>query len=701
MSYPDRTDPNCGVALEPTEDVRSSPATEATFGEVAAARMGRRGFLKGAMGTTAYAALAIAPASLLAACGDDETDKVASDPAANAAQDIKASTYQPGSLARFPEISHGVSKDHVVAPGYEADILIRWGDPVTADAPAFVPGKADPDAQEKQFGYNNDFLGFVPLNEAGTRGLLCVNHEFTSRSVMFPYDLRFNSPKELAETEMAAHGGTIIEIAQQSDGRWVTVQDSTYNRRITARSTAMDISGPAAGHPRMQTSADPAGTRVIGTLNNCAGGITPYNSYLMAEENFHFYFRGKLDDSDRLWRTAGDLEAACAAGDATHPEARNYCRYGVAMGGGYDWGRHVDRFDINKEPNEANRFGWVVEVDPLDPTSTPVKRTALGRFKHEGAESITNRDGRLVIYMGDDQRFDYLYRFVTDGTVNETDRAANFGLLDTGVLSVAKFSEDGTVTWMPLVHGTGPLTAENGFDSQADVMIETRRAADLLGATPMDRPEDVEPNPKTGKVYVALTNNSKRGPAQRDAVHDRAPNYWGLIVEMTPPDGDHAADSFSWDILVKGGDPSVPVTGAQFAEGTSANGWFACPDNLAVDPSGRLWVTTDQGGGWAQISGSADGVWCVGTEGEDRGISAMFYRVPAGAEMCGPCFTPTGDTLFVAVQHPGTDGALAFDEHARASDFEDPMTRWPDFNEATPPRPSVVAIRKEGGGPIG
>ena len=184
-------------------------------------------------------------------------------------------------------------------------------------------------------------------------------------------------------------------------------------------------------------------------------------------------------------------------------------------------------------------------------------------------------------------------------------------------------------------------------------------------------------------------------------MHDRAPNYWGLIVEMTPPDGDHAADSFSWDILVKGGDPSVPVTGAQFAEGTSANGWFACPDNLAVDPSGRLWVTTDQGGGWAQISGSADGVWCVGTEGEDRGMSAMFYRVPAGAEMCGPCFTPTGDTLFVAVQHPGTDGALAFDEHARASDFEDPMTRWPDFDDAIPPRPSVVALRKEGGGPIG
>lgn len=692
MPVSDPTDINCGVALEPTEDQRSSPANVATFGEVAAARMGRRAFLKGALGTTTYTALAVSPAALLAACGEEE----AATPAAPSAP-----TAAPGSLAQFTEVSHGVSTDHVVSPGYSADILIRWGDPVLADAPAFVPGAADADAQEKQFGYNNDYVGFVPLNDDGTRGVLCINHEFTSRNIMFPYDLRFNSPRELADTEMAAHGGSVIEIEQTTEGNWAVVTGSPLNRRITTRSTAMDISGPAAGHPRMQTSADPTGTRVIGTVNNCAGGITPYGSFLMAEENFHFYFLGKLDDSERRWRTAGDLEAACASGEATHPEARNYCRYGVAMGGGYDWGRHFDRFDINKEPNEANRFGWVVEVDPLDPTSTPVKRTALGRFKHEGAESITNKDGRLVIYMGDDQRFDYLYRFITDGTVNSEDRASNFGLLDSGVLSVAKFSDDGSLTWMPLVHGQGPLNAANGFDSQADVMIETRRAADLLGATPMDRPEDVEPNPVTGKVYVALTNNSRRGPSQMDAVHDRAPNYWGLIVEMTPPDGDHSADTFTWNILVKGGDPSVPVTGAQFSEATTSNGWFACPDNLAVDPTGRLWVTTDQGGGWPQISGTADGVWSVGTQGEDRATSAMFYRVPVGAEMCGPCFTPDGETLFVAVQHPGTDGALAFGEHARPSDFEDPMTRWPDFQPDMPPRPSIVMIRKDDGGRIG
>ncbi len=692
MSGRFNTDVNCGVMLEDDENVRSSPVGVPTFGEVAAARMGRRGFLKGAMGTTAYAALAIAPASLLAACGQDAGDETtaAVEPARS-----------PGSLPSFTEISHGVSTDHVVAPGYQADILIRWGDPVVADAPAFVPGSTDADAQEKQFGYNNDYVGFIPLNDDGSRGVLCVNHEFTSRDVMFPYDLRFNSPAELAEMEMAAHGGSIVEIARDADGIWTVVSDSNLNRRISTRSTVMNISGPAAGHVRMQTNADPTGTSVIGTVNNCAGGITPYGSYLMAEENFHFYFRGKLHDTDRQWETDSELAALCMAGEATHPEARNFCRYGVAMGRGYDWGRHFERFDINKEPNEANRFGWVVEVDPLDPASTPVKRTALGRFKHEGAESIINKDGRLVIYMGDDQRFDYLYRFVSKNTVNTDDRAANFGLLDEGTLSVARFSDDGSLTWMPLIHGQGPLTAENGFDSQADVMIETRRAADLLEATPLDRPEDVEPNPKTNKVYVALTNNSRRTPGQTDAMQDRGPNFWGLIVELSPPDDDHAADTFRWDILVKAGDPSVPQIGAKFSPSTSANGWFACPDNLAIDPSGRLWVTTDQGSGWSQTSGTADGVWALGTHGDQRGTSAMFYRVPAGAEMCGPCFTPDGETLFVAVQHPGTDGALAFEPHGRASTFEDPMTRWPDFDDATPPRPSVVAIRRQGGGPIG
>jgi secreted PhoX family phosphatase len=460
------------------------------------------------------------------------------------------------------------------------------------------------------------------------------------------------------------------------------VPNSRYARRITALDTPMQLSGPAAGHERLKTGADPTGTRVVGTVNNCAGGITPWGTYLMAEENFHYYF-------------LGDVEG--------HPEQANYTRYGIP-GNRFPWGRFHRRFDINAEPNEANRFGWIVEVDPLDPDSTPIKRTALGRFKHEGAETIVNDDGRLVLYSGDDQRFEFLYKFVTSGKVDPDNREANKDLLDDGTLYVARFAEDGALTWLPLVHGKGPLTAENGFASQADVLIETRRAATLLGATPMDRPEDVEPSPVTGKVYVMLTNNSKRGNEDQpgtDAANPRAKNLWGHILEITAADGDHAAETAHWEIIVRAGNPSDSAVAARWNPATSENGWFACPDNCAVDPAGRLWVSTDQGKNWKTASGSADGVWALETEGARRGTGKMFFRVPVGAEMCGPRFTPDGKTLFVAVQHPATDGTIDYPGFERASTFEDPATRWPDFQPEMPPRPSVVVITKDDGGAIG
>ena len=399
----------------------------------------------------------------------------------------------------------------------------------------------------------------------------------------------------------------------------------------------------------------------------------------MAEENFHGYFWGELADD--------------------HPEARNYKRYGVP-GNWYAWGRYHERFDIAKEPNEANRFGWVVEVDPFDPASTPVKRTSMGRFKHEGAQTIVNRDGRVVVYQGDDQRFDYLYKFVSAGRYNPNNRAANRDLLDSGTLFVARFNADGTLTWMPLVFGSGPLIPANGFNSQADVLIETRRAADLLEATPMDRPEDVEPNPVTNAVYVMLTNNTRRKEGDENTANPRANNTFGHIAELIPPGGDHGALSYTWDILVLCGDPSKPEVGAEWGPNTSANGWFGAPDNCAVDGKGRLWVTTDQGTNWSK-TGTADGVWALETHGEGRGSGHMFYRVPVGAEMCGPMFTPDDQSLFVAVQHVAVDGAKDWPPFGRNSSFEDPATRWPDFRDDMPPRPSVVAITRDGGGPIG
>jgi secreted PhoX family phosphatase len=271
-------------------------------------------------------------------------------------------------------------------------------------------------------------------------------------------------------------------------------------------------------------------------------------------------------------------------------------------------------------------------------------------------------------------------------------------LLDKGTLYVARFDADGTMTWLPLVHGAGPLTEANGFKSQADVVIETRRAADLLGATKMDRPEDVQPNRSTGTVYAIMTNNTKRKPDQTDAANPRAENAFGHIIEIKEDGGDFSATKGAWEILLKCGDPSVADVGASFSTDTSRNGWFGMPDNCAVDGQGRLWVATDGNG--PKATGRTDGIWAVDTDGAARGTSKLFFRVPVGAEMCGPCFAPDDATFFVAVQHPGDEGPN-WAPFGRKSTFEDPSTRWPDFQPAMPPRPSVVAITKQGGGKIG
>lgn len=673
---------NKAEAFEAFDDIPTNPKPEHTIGDVIARRYGRRDVLKGALGAAVAGAL-FGPEALRA----DDAGAPAPD------------------LFPFEEASAGVDETHHVAPGYDVDILLRWGDPLFQDAPAFDPERQTAAAQHRQFGYNNDYLGFLPIDGRADRALLCVNHEYTSPEVMFrdvgePEKNDFERMSaELVDIEMAAHGISIVEIALV-DGKWQAVSGSPLNRRISASNTEFAVDGPAAGDRRLRTAADPSGVRVAGTLNNCGGGVTPWGTYLSAEENFHGYFwtDERVEKAGKMVRRTSGLGG---------PQQKSYDRYGVP-GNWYNWGAYHNRFNVDREPNESNRFGWIVEIDPTDPSSTPVKHTALGRFRHEAAETIVNGDGRVVIYSGDDNRFDYLYRFVSKDAFRPGERAANMKLLSEGTLSVARFNEDATLEWLPLVFGQGPLTPQNGFESQADVLIDARLAADLLGATPMDRPEDVQPHPATGKVFVLLTNNDKRaltGPQSKpqewiNVANPRPENHFGHVIELRAPGGDHAADRFAWSILVRCGDPKVAQVGAYWHPDVSPAGWFADPDNCAIDADGRLWISTDQGTGWKR-TGKADGLYGLETEGPRRGLSKLFFRVPVGAEMCGPCFTPDMQTLFLAVQHPATDGVKDYAPFGRGSTFDDPATRWPDFQPDMPPRPSVVAIRRQGGGRIG
>jgi hypothetical protein len=623
-----------------------NPSGNPTFASVLAARLSRRSLLKGA-----------AAGLVMISAGPLRASRSARAQSAGGFTPVPAST-----------------EDKLIVPqGYRHAVVVRWGDGLFADAPAFDPKAQTAGKQVRQFGYDCDFIGYMPLPQGSTsssRGLLGVNHENARSPLMFPgWDGKVDTKtREIVEIEIAAHGFTVVEVGRGSRGEWTVVKNSLFNRRITG-ATPMAIRGPAAGHPLMRTAADPAGLTVLGTLNNCAGGVTPWGTILTGEENIHNYFTGKAD------------ELADPALKALHG------RYGVGTGR-YGWARYHDRFDLKKEPHEPNRFGWIVEIDPYDPQSTPVKHTAMGRFIHEGAATILSKDGRAVAYMGDDARFEYLYKFVSAGRYDPKDRGANMRLLESGTLYVARFRDDGTGEWLPLTYGVGPLTEANGFSSQAEVVISTRRAGDLIGGTKMDRPEDVEANPVSGKVYCALTSNDRRKPEQVDKANPRANNKFGHIIEITEDGNDHAAARFRWEIFVKGGDPKNPDHQADYQGHTDVSP-LAGPDNFAFEESGRLWVATD---GIEDALGVNDGIFAVETQGPERGRARRFLSSPAGAEVCGPAFTPDGRTLFVAIQHPGFGSKVT---------YEKPESRWPDYRDDMPPRPSVVAIYREDGGKIG
>jgi len=635
------------------------------FGDIVAKAVTRRGLLRAGM-VVGVAGAGIAGATGLAVAAPGKGN--------GNGKGNGAKGQQKGH--QFTPVAPNTDDRVTVPEGYDQDVVIAWGDPLFSDAPAFSLTGQSKEAQLRQFGYNNDFLGVADLGKG--EHLLCVNHEYTDEILMFPgYDAA-NPTREQVEIAWAAHGLTVVATKEEKgSGRLTPIVDHELNRRFHA-GTRFELTGPAAGHSALRTSADPSGTAVLGTLNNCSGGLTPWGTWLTGEENFNQYFANGAAVTDE--RGAAAVK-----------------RYGIGKGATErQWEKFDSRFDMAVEPNEPNRFGWVVEVDPYDPTSTPKKRTMLGRFKHEAANAVVAKDGRVVVYSGDDERFDYLYKFVSKNRVAKGNSTAarrhNQTLLDSGTLYVAKFTGDSPRSQFD---GSGALPSDRDFDgvgqwialtterrsfvpgmSVAEVLIWTRMAADIMEPTKMDRPEDVEASPLTGKVYMACTNNTARTAAQVDEANPRANNKHGHVVELTEINSDPTSEIFTWTLLLLCGDPGDPNTWFSGYDKSQVSP-ISCPDNVAFDEYGNLWISTD-----GNALGTHDGLFKVPVAGDERGHVQQFLTMPNGAETCGPYVSD--DRIMVCVQHPGeTSGSTA----------TAPSSHWPNGGTSVP-RPAIAVVWK-------
>jgi secreted PhoX family phosphatase len=682
------------------DDPVSNTSKNRHFNEIVAVNPQRRRLLQGGLGA---AALAFFGTPALTRMGEAVAGTVPAAP-----------TFTPIAAAFADQVR--------VPPGYTAQVLYRWGDPtgIRRRMPEFqaVGGVSVNTAEEQAFqaGMDHDGMHFFPLGQderedeeddfgrgrrrgrdkPGNAGLLCMNHENIEPEFLLAPGL---TDAERVQKMKNAHGNSVIEIRQDDDETWSVVRPSKYARRVTA-DTPIRISGPAAGDTMMRTAADPSGRRVLGTLNNCADGSTPWGTYLTCEENFNGYFQTEPTNPSAI---------------TTHMR-----RYGVAVGSfGYNWHRVDTRFDVAVEPNESNRFGWIVEIDPKNPNRPPVKRTALGRFKHENAAVVLTKDRRVVVYMGDDERNEYIYKYVSRNRYDEDSDSGN-DLLDRGTLYVAIFQagtvagdDRGTGRWVPLTFGQNGLTPENGFASQAEVLIKCRQAADRVGATMMDRPEWIAVHPQTREVYVTLTNNNRRGtnpPSSNsvdgtttaasarppvDEANPRANNVYGHVVRWREKGGDPGALDFEWDVYLFAGDPANPgnvqpplaattnVVGYPGFEGNEFT-VFSAPDGLAFDARGWLWIQTDYGSNPAAGNPQANMGNCHMMLADiPTGRIGRFLTGPNGCEVTGWTMTPDQKSLFINIQHPG---------EVRSS-------TWPDGT--TPPRSSTVVITKDDGGVIG
>lgn len=548
-------------------------------------------------------------------------------------------------LMKFTSVSvaDGSGPMPMISPEYQYDVLIPWGEPLQPGGPAYQwpPNAGD---QALQIGIGHDGMHFFPIGHgkfkrgSNEHGLLAINHEFGRNT----HVLGKSSPESLEEVRVSqhAHGVSVVEI-KKINHKWRTVK-SGFSRRIHVN-TPVAFSGPAAAHALLQTSK---GNRPLGTVNNCSNGHTPWGTYLTCEENFNDYFGASNQGS--VWRAS-----------------EQQLRYGLTTKDSvYGWEKFDRRFDLSQQDykNEENRFGWVVEIDPFDSTKKPVKRTALGRFKHEGIAITEGRGGRIVGYMGDDQRFDYIYKFVSDGNWKAM-RATGKSPLDHGRLYAARFNSDGTGDWLELTIENPALKAR--FKDQAEVLVYARIAADILGATPMDRPEWTTVA-SSGDVYCTLTNNSRR--TKVDAANPMAPNSDGHIIRWRDSN-QHVGTSFKWDIFLI----------AKNTHGTEDT--FSDPDGIWADPDGRLFIETDGG----QKAGLNNQLLIADTHSGE--LRRLFTGV-SGDEITGITLTPDRRTLFINTQHPGKG---------------DPrLTNFPAaYDGVTIPRDSTIVITRKNGGIIG
>lgn len=694
-----------------TDASTSVPGRGEYFQDVLSRAMERRKFLKG-LGASGTVLLL--------------TPTVVKPREAQAASKRRSTLRDPGDRLTFQTVAAGNNTDVVVPVDYAYDVVIRWGEPLRSNGPTFDVNRQTRESQAQQFGFNCDLVLWYPLprwvrqtvtrtgellpiidfvlglrlkdlyQRPSTRALMAVNHEYTNGPQMFPTYSAINTADgptaeqvQHREAEIEAHGFSIIEVRRTRDGRTEFVADSPFNRRITG-STPMDITGPLAGSPLMQTEADPAGREVLGCLNNCAGGKTPWGTVLTCEENFDQYFANFNDN-----------------GPLTRFSRRIAPRTGASR---RQWEDVDPRFDLAQNPQEYHRFGYVVEIDPFDPNARAKKRTALGRFKHEGAAATLANNGQAVVYSGDDARFEYVYKFVSNKRYNPINRRHNLSLLEEGTLYVARFdagdatdNDMGPGTWLPLVWEPGNIFERNGYRNQQEVLLDTRGAADLVGATPMDRPEDIQVSEKDGRVIVALTNNSRR--TEGNEANPRSPNPHGHLVEILEDGNDAASQTFRWNIFIRCGNPTVAADATRFGTlkdpVTAGVSPISDPDNLVFDDDGNLWISTDGqffsgGAGFGQN----DGVFAVPVEGQNRGVLRQFLSAVPGCEVCGPEFSGDNRTFFCAIQHPHDSdggGGTAFTPKDREGQ---PIPRWPVGEDAVS-RPSVIAVRHKRGSKIG